>query len=105
MRAGTTQHGSAKPRAFEQGWRLVQEKAEAKALLSFEEHMEQLKVLRDNAAAGDSAAISAEVKRGDLRKFYVKQVEHGGAGEFQRMTDEETRRLSCRASSASTGAK
>jgi hypothetical protein len=38
-----------------------------------------------------SAAIQAEVKRGELRRFYVKQVESGDAGEFDRMTDEELR--------------
>jgi hypothetical protein len=29
------------------------------------------------------------VKRGELRRFYIKQVEHGQAGEFARMSDEE----------------
>jgi len=60
-------------------------------LLSLEGHLEQLKVLRDNAVAANqfSAAIAAEVKRGELRKFYVKQVEHGQVGEFARVTDED----------------
>jgi hypothetical protein len=38
-----------------------------------------------------SAAIQAEVKRGELRRFYVKQVETGDAGEFERMSDKELR--------------
>jgi hypothetical protein len=71
--------------------RAAMEKAEVKAVLSLEEHMDKLAVLRDEAAAANqfSAAISAEVKRGELRKFYIKQVEHGQAGEFARMSDAE----------------
>jgi hypothetical protein len=38
-----------------------------------------------------SAAINAECLRGKLRGFYVKQIETGGAGEFDRMTTEELR--------------
>ena len=38
-----------------------------------------------------SAAIQAEVKRGELRRMYVKQIETGTAGEFARMTDDELR--------------
>lgn len=69
----------------------LQEKNEVKALLSFEEHMEELKSLRETAKNLEqiSAAISAEVKRGELRKFYVKQVETGAVGEFARMPDHE----------------
>ena len=36
-----------------------------------------------------SAATQAEVKRGELRRFYVKQVETDVISEFSRMTDEE----------------
>jgi hypothetical protein len=36
-----------------------------------------------------SAAKAAEVKRGELRKFYIKQVESGSAGDFSRMSDQE----------------
>src|SRR4051812_43539167 len=69
----------------------LQQKNEVKALLSFEEHMEELKSLRDTARNLEqiSAAISAEVKRGELRKFYVKQVETGAVGEFARAPDHE----------------
>ena len=69
----------------------LQEKEEVKALLSLEEHMEELRVLREMAKANGqiSAATQAEVKRGELRRFYVKQVESGVIGEFSRMTDEE----------------
>jgi hypothetical protein len=38
-----------------------------------------------------SAAIRAEELRGQLQRFYVKQVETGDAGEFSRMSDEELR--------------
>jgi hypothetical protein len=69
------------------------EKAEVKALLSLEGHMEELKALCDLAKEAKqlSAAISAEVKRGELRKFYIKQVENGNAGDFdfKNMSDEE----------------
>jgi hypothetical protein len=34
---------------------------------------------------------SAEELRGQLNRFYVKQVETGDAGEFSRMSDEELR--------------
>jgi len=53
--------------------------------------MSELESLRDAArTAGQlSAAITAEVKRGELMRFYVKQVESGHANEFSRMTDEE----------------
>ena len=36
-----------------------------------------------------SAATQSEVKRGELRKFYVKQVEHGDVGDFSRMSNAE----------------
>ena len=38
-----------------------------------------------------SAAIRAEELCGQLRRFYVKQIETGDAGEFSRMSDEELR--------------
>lgn len=71
--------------------RVLHEKADAKALLSLEQHMEKLKELRDAAAAeGDfSPAIKAEELRGKLRRFYVEQVEVGGVGEFKEKSDEE----------------
>jgi hypothetical protein len=63
------------------------------AALTLDAHMEELRVLRDEARQRGqlSAAIQAEVKRGELRRFYVKQVESGEAGEFDRMTDDELR--------------
>lgn len=72
---------------------VINRKAEAKALLSLEEHMDELKALRELAKqnAQLSAAIAAEVKRGELRKFYVKQIETGGPGEFEGMTADELR--------------
>jgi hypothetical protein len=67
------------------------ERAEVETLLTLEGHMEELKTLREMAkGAGQfSAAISAEVKRGELRRFYVKQVESAHVSEFSRMSDEE----------------
>jgi hypothetical protein len=63
------------------------------AALTVQEHMVKLRELRDEARQRGqlSAAIQAEVKRGELRRFYVKQVETGDAGEFSRMSDEELR--------------
>lgn len=41
-------------------------------------------------AEGDSkAAIQAEVKRGEVKKFYVKRVETGAPGAFDQLNDEE----------------
>ena len=50
-----------------------------------------MKSLRDKAKDANqfSAAIAAEVKRGELRKFYVKQVENREVDKFSRMSDEE----------------
>lgn len=62
---------------------------EAKALLTLEEHMDELQKLREEARKEGqiSAAIKAEELRGKLRRFYVEQVEVGGAGEFKTMSD------------------
>jgi phage terminase small subunit len=67
------------------------EQAEVKTLLTFEQHLEELKILRDIAkSAGQlSAAINAEVKRGELMRFYVKQVESTRVNEYERMSDAE----------------
>jgi hypothetical protein len=56
---------------------------------------EELRSLRDLAkSAGQlSAAISAEVKRGELRRFYVKQIESAHVNEFSNMTEEELERI------------
>ena len=64
-------------------------------MLTLEEHMQELKSLRDMAKnAGQlSAAISAEVKRGELRRFYVKQIESAHVNEFSNMSDEELERF------------
>jgi hypothetical protein len=63
------------------------------AALTVEQHMTQLRELRDDARQRGqlSAAIQAEVKRGELRRFYVRQVENRDVGEFDRMTTEELR--------------
>jgi len=36
-----------------------------------------------------SAAITAVVRRGELMRFYVKQVESSHVNQFSRMSDEE----------------
>jgi hypothetical protein len=63
----------------------------AEAILTLEAHMNELQNLRDAArSAGQmSAAITAEVKRGELMRFYVKQVESAHVNEFNQMSDEE----------------
>ena len=47
------------------------DRAEVETLLTLEQHMQELKTLREMAkkAGQFSAAISAEVKRGELRRF------------------------------------
>jgi hypothetical protein len=66
-------------------------RAEVETLLTLEQHMEQLKSLREMAkeARQFSAANSAEVKRGELMRFYVKQVESAHVNEFEHMSVEE----------------
>jgi hypothetical protein len=61
------------------------------AILTLEAHMRELQSLRDAAkSAGQlSAAITAEVKRGELMRFYVKQVESAHVNEFSHMSNEE----------------
>ena len=63
----------------------------AESILTLEAHMSELRSLRDAArTAGQmSAAITAEVKRGELMRFYVKQVESAHVNEFSHMSDEE----------------
>lgn len=55
----------------------MREEAKERSLLTLEDHMRQLEELR-NGAKGDatwSAAIAAEVKRGELMGFYVARTE------------------------------
>jgi phage terminase small subunit len=65
----------------------------AETMLTIEEHMIELKTLRELAKASGllSAAIRAEELRGKLRGFYVEQHEHGDTHAFDRMSDEELR--------------
>jgi hypothetical protein len=69
----------------------IQIQAEVKGLMTLEEHDRNLKELRDLAKDDGkfAAAVSAEVKRGELRRFYVKQVEQGEAGAFAQMPEED----------------
>jgi hypothetical protein len=55
----------------------LQSKAEAKVLLTLEDHMRELETLRELAKAGGqiSAANTAEVKRGELMGYYVARSE------------------------------
>ncbi len=59
--------------------------------LTLSEHMAMLRMLRDEARAEGKiqAAVAAEVKRGELRRFYIKQVETGGPGQFSDLSDTE----------------
>jgi hypothetical protein len=59
----------------------IQAKAEVQALLTLEEHMRELERLRDLATRNGqmSAAIAAEVKRGELMGFYVQRRENTNA--------------------------
>jgi hypothetical protein len=56
--------------------------------------MKELKLLREMAKAdGDiKAAITAEVKRGEVKQFYVKKVEMGAPSEFEQLTNGELQR-------------
>jgi hypothetical protein len=53
--------------------------------------MRGLQSLRDaTRTAGQlNAAVTAEVKRGELKRFYVKQVESAQVNDFSRMSEEE----------------
>jgi hypothetical protein len=55
----------------------LQSKAEAKVLLTLEDHMRELEALRDLAKQNSqtSAAVAAEVKRGELMGYYVERRE------------------------------
>jgi hypothetical protein len=63
------------------------------AALSIEEHMAKLGEMRDRAICLNQmgAAIKAEQLRGELRRFYVKQVENREVDQFANMTMEELR--------------
>ena len=67
------------------------ERTELETALTLEEHMRELKLLREMAKArGDiKAAIQAEVKRGEAKQFYVRRVETGGPVAFDQLTDDE----------------
>ncbi len=63
------------------------------AALTLDAHVAKLLALREKAelAGNIPAAIKAEELIGQLGKHYVKQVETGKAGDFERMSDEELR--------------
>jgi hypothetical protein len=60
-------------------------------VLTRDAHDAELVKLREMAKEQGkiSAAIAAEVKRGELHGFYVKRSEHGGVCEFDSMSIEE----------------
>jgi phage terminase small subunit len=55
----------------------LQKTAQTRAILSLEAHMKELEALREFAKANNqsSAAVSAEVKRGELMGYYVERRE------------------------------
>jgi hypothetical protein len=64
------------------------------SLLTMQQHLEELRVLREMAKANGqlSAAIRAEELRGRLRGFYVETVAHNNSSnEFAQMSDEQLR--------------
>jgi len=69
----------------------VAAKLSDEAALTIEQHMHELRALRDLARERGmlTAAIAAEVKRGQLRGFNVKHIVTGDADEFSRMTNTE----------------
>ena len=73
----------------------LQLKEEAKSLLTMEQHLEELRVLREIAKANRqlSAAVRAEELRGKLRGFYVERVEQSNTSQFADMSDEELNNL------------
>ena len=69
----------------------LQSAEEIKSLLTMQQHLEELRVLREMAKANCqmSAAIRAEELRGRLRGFYVDHVQHRDVNEFAQMSDEQ----------------
>jgi peptidyl-tRNA hydrolase len=63
------------------------------AASTLDAHLEKLRELRDKAdrRGQTNAAIRSEELRGQLNRFYVKQIETVDAGEFERMSTEEER--------------
>ncbi len=78
-------------RGLERQVERIQIQADLKGLLSIEEHDKNLVKIQEAATADGKheVALKAEVKRGELRKYYVKQVEVGDVGDFDKMSDEE----------------
>jgi phage terminase small subunit len=56
----------------------LQKTAQTRALVTLEEHIEELKDIRDLAKKNGqvSAAVAAEVKRGELMGYYVERREN-----------------------------
>jgi phage terminase small subunit len=67
----------------------LQSKEEIKSLLTMEQHMEELRALREIAKA--NGQLSAAIRAEELRGFYVDQVQHRDAHGFEQMTDEQLR--------------
>lgn len=62
-----------------------------KAQLTLEEHLSDLKRLRDLAEREGKygPAVTAEMARGKASGFYIDRVEKGGVGDFERMSNDE----------------
>lgn len=69
----------------------VQRQADLKGLMTLEQHDQNLLDIKKAALADGKhdVVLKAEIKRGELRRYYVKQVEVGDAGDFSRMPDED----------------
>jgi phage terminase small subunit len=68
----------------------LQSKEEVKSLLTMEQHLEELRVLREIAKANHQ--LSAAVRAEELRGFYVEKVEQNNARQSD-MSDQELNNL------------
>ena len=64
-------------------------KAEDQGLYTLEQHMNELKTLRDLAKSNGqiSAAVAAEVKRGELMGYYVQRRENSNSNVIYTISD------------------
>jgi phage terminase small subunit len=65
-----------------------------KAQITLEEHLNELKKLRDYALANEKygPAIQAEIARGKASGLYIERVETGKPGDFENLSDDELER-------------
>lgn len=62
-----------------------------KAQMTLEQHLDDLKRLRDSAWASEKygPAIQAEIARGKASGYYIERVEKGNPGDFDKLDDKE----------------